>query len=216
MTHLNEELREEYQSILQQEETYWQQKNDLQWLSAGEQNSRYFHISVAARRHKKHITRLKDAHGNWISSPETLRELIRRHYQGLFSTSTSYTPLEFESQIPSFTHADRRWLNPPVSPMEIETAIFQMGAHKAPSPDGFPPVFFQTKLAYCWRISHEICSRCFSEWSLPSGAEYHSYHTYPEGGSTGNSIPISADRFDKCGGETNIKDYCKPTEIYHC
>lgn len=44
---------------------------------------------------------------------------------------------------PGLSHSDRRWLNRAVSEVEILVAVNEMGALKAPGPDGFPPLFFQ-------------------------------------------------------------------------
>jgi hypothetical protein len=36
---------------------------------------------------------------------------------------------------------------------KIKTALFQMGPTKAPGPDGFPPLFYQTH----WDLQEAIC-----------------------------------------------------------
>ena len=44
--------------------------------------------------------------------------------------------------IPTLTDEQYFSLNKPISNFEIECAVFQLGAHKAPSPDGIPAFFF--------------------------------------------------------------------------
>ena len=47
--------------------------------------------------------------------------------------------------LPIPTHSDQQtnFLNIPISTIEIEEVVFQLGPHKAPRPDGIPAFFFQ-------------------------------------------------------------------------
>lgn len=109
----------------------------------GERNSRYFHLSLAAKQRRNTILRLKDGDDNWTDKAMAMETIILRHYKKLFCTTQNDDLADAAITIPSFNHADRRWLNRPVQEAEVEQAIFQMGAYKAPGPDGYPPIFYQ-------------------------------------------------------------------------
>lgn len=149
LSKLHKDLTEEYNSILEQEEIYWQQKNNLAWIASGEQNSRFFHQCIAAKRRTQRITCLQDEEGTHITCPTRLETMISDHYKKLFAcTSPDTEIIDEDITIRAFNATDQAWLNRPISEQEIDTAIFQMGAYKAPGPDGIPPIFYQKN----WQI----------------------------------------------------------------
>ncbi|KAK1554545.1 hypothetical protein Q3G72_013786 [Acer saccharum] len=53
-------LREEYDLIVDQEETFWLQKSRNTWLKEGDRNSKFFHLSTMIRRRYNKLEGLKD------------------------------------------------------------------------------------------------------------------------------------------------------------
>lgn len=94
--------------------------------------------------------------------------MLRNFYQNLY-TSKPTTPCTKEAwKFPQLSHSDRRWLNRFVSLAEIHDAIKQMSPFKAPSPNGFPPCFFQRYWHIIGeKISNEI-QNMFATESIPS------------------------------------------------
>lgn len=147
LTGLEVQLKDEYTDILQQEEIFWRQKNNMDWLQSGERNTRFFHRAMKGRRKFKPVLRLKNGDGNWIEQPEHLSDVVRSHFRKVYSIDEA-SVYEGEINLPKLNHEDKRFLNKPVLAYEVESAIFQMGAYKAPGPDGLPPVFYQRN----WKI----------------------------------------------------------------
>lgn len=143
LEHLERQLRDELNTTLAQEETYWRQKSRVTWLKEGERNTRFFPTSKLIRRRRNTISQLKLADGSWCDDVMTLKVEARQFYFQLYSVEPC---LPFDTSnwtFPPISHRDRHWLNYPVTSLEIHATIFQMGADKAPGPDGCPPCLFQ-------------------------------------------------------------------------
>ncbi|KAK4490473.1 hypothetical protein RD792_001150, partial [Penstemon davidsonii] len=59
LSSLEKYLIEEYNEILKQEELFWFQKSRTQWLSQGDRNTRFYHMTTISRRRRNKITALK-------------------------------------------------------------------------------------------------------------------------------------------------------------
>lgn len=67
------------------------------------------------------------------------------YFRNVFATS-SPQGMEgvLETLAPSVTSSMNAFLLKEVTPVEVKRAVFQLGAWKAPRPDGFPALFYQT------------------------------------------------------------------------
>lgn len=93
LSRLETKLLEELNDILLQEEVFWQQKNNLQWLCEGEQNSRFFHQTMANHQRGKYVSRLRNLEGNWVESVEDITAVLQQYYQNIFqSAETTQCP----------------------------------------------------------------------------------------------------------------------------
>ncbi|KAL7187043.1 hypothetical protein ACSBR1_037168 [Camellia fascicularis] len=81
---LEKDLINQYNNTVFQEEILWFQKSRSKWLTLGDKNTRYFHISTLVKRRKLKINVLKDEEGNWISSMNELKAHIIDHFINLF------------------------------------------------------------------------------------------------------------------------------------
>ncbi|KAL7198296.1 hypothetical protein ACSBR2_020739 [Camellia fascicularis] len=50
----------------------------------GDRNTKFFHISTLNKRRKLKINMIKDAAGNWLSNPVTIRNHILQYFNDLF------------------------------------------------------------------------------------------------------------------------------------
>lgn len=62
--------------VLHQEEILWFQKSRLDALKDGDHNTKFFHLSTIIRRRRNRIDMLLDGEGNWISTPEEVKQLV--------------------------------------------------------------------------------------------------------------------------------------------
>ncbi|CAA7053603.1 unnamed protein product [Microthlaspi erraticum] len=114
-----EELIQDLDNVLEQEEMLWFQKSREKWIPLGDRNTRFFHTSTVIRRRRNRIEMLKGSDVN--------NKLPAEGFDHLTVEEKTYLQREF-------------------SESEIESAVRGMGKYKAPGPDGYQPVFYQS----CW------------------------------------------------------------------
>ncbi|KAI9124734.1 hypothetical protein K1719_004656 [Acacia pycnantha] len=145
-----EDLSRQLEEAWAQEEVYWWQRSRIMWLNSWDKNTRLFHSSAIQRRQRNKILRLKDDSGCWLEEREEINNAFDSFYQKLF-TPVGSRPLD---QALSYvnrvvTDEDNISLMRPVTDVEIEEAVFQIGANKAPGPDGYSALFFQSAWKEC-------------------------------------------------------------------
>jgi len=135
-------LKEELQLVWSHEEQYWAMR--LNWLKWGDKNTKFFHATTIQRRQRNRITMLQDDNHCWVRDPTTLQEMATTFFSRLYTTAghRNYEPIL--SQCPSMvTHEMNQRLIATVTIEEVHQATFQLGATKAPGPDGLNGLFYQ-------------------------------------------------------------------------
>nr|XP_028964583.1 uncharacterized protein LOC114827108 [Malus domestica] len=139
-----------------QEESYWMQRSRVRWLRDGDANTKFFHNSTLQRRRRNQIIKIKDELGNWVEQPGRVRKLVEYHFIHTFTTGGARNWGSFLDCIsPRVTEDMNLALFKPVSEDEIKTAIFKMGGLKAPGPDGFQGIFYQSFLEH---VYEDVCA----------------------------------------------------------
>ncbi|KAL7247368.1 hypothetical protein ACSBR2_002308 [Camellia fascicularis] len=95
---LENELTTEYNRVLYQEELFWFQKSRVNWITQGERNTKFFHMSTIIKRRKIKIEVLKNEEGVWVDNPMQLKTLVHDYFQNLFAY-THTTSLEHWSNL---------------------------------------------------------------------------------------------------------------------
>ncbi|XP_023878054.1 uncharacterized protein LOC111990509 [Quercus suber] len=83
---LENQLIEEYSSILLQEEEFWALKSKINAAAFGDRNTSYFHMNTVVRRQRNKIRCFKDGMGKWILEEEAVKEHILNGFMKLYST----------------------------------------------------------------------------------------------------------------------------------
>lgn len=140
---LERELREERSLILLQEKLSWLQKSRIEWLRSGDGNTRFFHTSTLIRRRRNKIEALTDSEGRWVEGKESLKKLAVDFFSNLFK-SDHQGPHEFIcGEFPTMENEhNAAWCEEWMT-NEIEKALREMGAWKAPGPNGYQPGFYK-------------------------------------------------------------------------
>lgn len=128
-----------------QEECFWHQRSRVIWLREGDANTKFFHQFTLQRRRRNKILKLKDKERHWVEHPSRVRELVENHFVSLFRSEGSRnwgTILDCVKL--SITEEWNQQLCAPVSDTEIREAVMTMGKLKAPGPDGFQGIFYQS------------------------------------------------------------------------
>ncbi|KAK4255495.1 hypothetical protein QN277_008493 [Acacia crassicarpa] len=150
------EARRELDRLLELEEQYWWQRSRINWLTAGDKNSRFFHVSTIKRRQRNRISCIKDDGGNWLMDKEAISQNVADYFQNLFATSAPNSMDVVLNYIePKISDDMNQTLMHSISREEIKAAAFSLGSTKAPGPDGFSGKFYHS----AWpEISDTVCS----------------------------------------------------------
>lgn len=136
--------RNQIDRLWEQEELFWKARSRLKWLKGGDRNTKYFHATTIQRRACNRVSRIKDANGIWVDIILEIQNMITRHFADLFETSN---PQHIEEVTTIIQHRVSRSMNEgllcPIEEWEVKRAIFSLGPHKAPGPDGLNGLFFQ-------------------------------------------------------------------------
>ncbi|XP_075083639.1 uncharacterized protein LOC142167374 [Nicotiana tabacum] len=107
-------LKEEFNNIFKLEEDCWRLRSRIFWLSDGDANTTFFHITASngrrRRRRRNHISFFKDDQGNWIDKQRD----ILTHAQSFFvkSFKTSYCLTNKTDDISDLVNFDSLDLSP--------------------------------------------------------------------------------------------------------
>ncbi|KAL8153540.1 hypothetical protein V2J09_011300 [Rumex salicifolius] len=108
------------------------------------------------RRCRSQVEMLRSADGRWIKESRELEELALGFYSNLYSIdvdmSSGVLP---RGGFVRLSKAELAGLLRPFTPEEVEAAIREIGRFKAPGPDGFQPVFYQS----CWDVVGDFVTR---------------------------------------------------------
>ncbi|KAM6553665.1 hypothetical protein CsatB_014427 [Cannabis sativa] len=86
-SHLDELKKAEtiLDELLEQEETYWQQRSRVDWLACGDRNTKFFHAKANARKFNNRINFIIDDMGLKVKSNAKISLVIQDYYAELLS-----------------------------------------------------------------------------------------------------------------------------------
>jgi len=149
-THAELKIKEKILELNHREEIMWKQRSRILWLSAGDRNTRFFHIRASRRRRRNRIARLKKPDGQVTKNVQEMRDLATSFYMELYtSEGTSNMDAVLNTVPTKVTAAMNSSLLAAFSEKEVKEALFQMFPTKSPGPDGFPAHFFQRHWDLC-------------------------------------------------------------------
>lgn len=137
-------LMTKLEDLWQKEAMVWHQRSRGNWLKMGDKNTHFFHLTIIRRRQRNQVAKLKDGNGIWQTEHTSSAEIIKGHFQNLYSSPPNRIVDDVISLVdPSVPDETNSALTKPVSREEVKMAAFQMGPLKAPGSDGFPGLFYQ-------------------------------------------------------------------------
>lgn len=162
LCNLKNELWLEYQSIVQQEEAYWQHQAKSKWIMQGDENTHFFHQACLIRRRQNRITALLNNEDTWVYEDNELQELVVNFYNSLYASSgLNSCYFQIVTSFPQILESDLIRLSGEVSLDETKKALFSMQNLRAPDPDGYHPLFFKSQWHTVGPSVHNFVRDCF-------------------------------------------------------
>ena len=150
-------LVERIQELNHREEIMWRQRSRVMWLTAGDKNTRFFHLR-ASRRSRNKISRLRKSDGQFTEVDLELHTIVTNFYSNLFASGGTNNMEVVLSTVPVKVTADmNRILLDPYKEGEVKDALFQMFPTKAPVPMIFRRTFFSDIGSFVGRKSQPWC-----------------------------------------------------------
>ncbi|GKC03028.1 RNA-directed DNA polymerase, eukaryota, reverse transcriptase zinc-binding domain protein [Tanacetum coccineum] len=120
-----------YQDAMLDEEKLLYQKAKIEWLKEGDHRTAFFHKVIKGRMDKSRSETVCNDKG------EAVVEDFVKHFNAFLGNNHTVSPIEDSAYLFSkkLTEEEASWMIREVSDNEIKDAMFNIGDHKAPSPD---------------------------------------------------------------------------------
>ncbi|XP_043699939.1 uncharacterized protein LOC122650603 [Telopea speciosissima] len=143
---------------------------EIQALTCGDRNTRFFHLATKIRHSKNLVRVLKKADGTVLNDGPQINTYVTEYYEAFHKRVTTEAWLDILSCIPSIISAnDNIFLTAVPSREEIKATTFDLDPDSAPGLDGFPGAFYRS----CWEIiESDVCravSRFFVDGIITKG-----------------------------------------------
>jgi len=169
------EVEEKIIMLSLQEEIMWKQRSRIQWLTEGDNNTKFFHQKATRRHNKNRITRLTRVDGTITEVIDEMQHMTRDFYRNLYSSEGTSNMEQVLCHVPrKVTDEMNTFLCRPFTEKEVKEALFQMSPLKAPGPDGYPAYFFRGIGIYVGKILQGQCFRCSTGMNYQKKLTVHS------------------------------------------
>ncbi|KAJ9556808.1 hypothetical protein OSB04_011422 [Centaurea solstitialis] len=118
------------------------QKAKVNWLKQGDENSRFFHTMVNARRRKNRMHGLS-INGVWSNEPSSLKSHVFDFFLNKYKECSDVNLKFRSSQLRKISDSQKLSLVAPISEEKIKGAVWSCGGEKSPDPDGFTFAFLR-------------------------------------------------------------------------
>ncbi|XP_019256613.1 PREDICTED: uncharacterized protein LOC109235058 [Nicotiana attenuata] len=142
---LEAKLQHDFYTILKIEEDFWKLISRISWLSEGNANTKFFHISTLNRRRRNMIMSFKDEVGTTVRIPRTLKTIIN-YFTKIYTTehhNSVLNRIHITDSTNILNTREQDTIDSTFRLSEIKCALFFFKAMKAPGPDNLHPFFYK-------------------------------------------------------------------------
>ncbi|KAL2897430.1 Nestin [Bienertia sinuspersici] len=86
-----QERLEEFKKVSKDYFSFLTQKSKINWLKAGDENTRFFHRSLKIHQYHKRVVGVKDINGNWCEGRSAVAEAFEQYYKMLLGSEVQAT-----------------------------------------------------------------------------------------------------------------------------
>ncbi|XP_075099921.1 uncharacterized protein LOC142176378 [Nicotiana tabacum] len=141
---LEAKLQQDFSVILRSEEDFWKLKSRVNWLSEGDANTKFFHISILNRRRRNRIISLEDEVGTNIQDPNDIKNTILNYVTTIYTTEhhSSMNKSHISDSDNVLTTREQSTINSTVRLYKIKCPLFSFKPWKAHGLDVLHPFFY--------------------------------------------------------------------------
>ncbi|XP_060959162.1 uncharacterized protein LOC133030439 [Cannabis sativa] len=143
-------LQSRLDGLLLKEEVYWKQRSRVDWLRAGDKNTKFFHHRASTRKKNNLICQITLPDGSTSHDSTTIISQFLDFYTSLF-TSQGVCDMAVNSLLQGIssrlTPQQVAFLDEPFTEIEVKQALFSLSGDKAPGPDGLNSFFYKSNLS---------------------------------------------------------------------
>lgn len=123
-TRQEQELQESLGKICNQEEIYWKQRSQMQWLQEGDENTKFFYAVANGRKNRNFIPRIM-INDDSLMDPKDIGKIFMEKFKQLFRHKRDFRfKIDFSKRLEKKVSIDRTSLDRPFTLKEIKRAIF--------------------------------------------------------------------------------------------
>uniref|UniRef100_A0A803P542 Reverse transcriptase domain-containing protein n=1 Tax=Cannabis sativa TaxID=3483 RepID=A0A803P542_CANSA len=150
-------LQSNLDGLLQKDEIYWKQRAKVDWLRAGDKNTKVFHHKASIRKKNNFIRGISLPDGSVAHDSPTILSQFLNFYFNLFHTQ-GVNKMAINSILQGITSrlspVQKTFLDEAFTEDEIKKTTFSLSWDKAPGPDGLNSLFYQKH----WHLfGSELC-----------------------------------------------------------
>jgi hypothetical protein len=120
----------------------WRQRSRIEWLKKGDQNTKFFHRKASGRARKNRIAKLKRSDGSFETDEDEIIKRTQLFFETLYTEDPNVDPsVLLDVVLPVVSDEINDHTTVEFTNKEIGDALFQIGPHKVPGPDGIPARF---------------------------------------------------------------------------
>eukprot|EP00253_Pinus_taeda_P013241 PITA_13241 len=146
LTQQEQKIEDQLPNRALQEEILWKHKSRIKWLKEGERNTKFFHNTTIQCRMHNLISHIQNEQGERVESHEGIEENFLNYFKEVHQEPNINRLPAIEKilpHIPRFISPEHNnLLLQPIQLHEVDTAVRNLKAGKAPGPDGFTSDFF--------------------------------------------------------------------------
>jgi hypothetical protein len=140
--------QKELSNEMHKESVNARQKAKVDWLTVGDDCTKFFYAKMSSRKHLNNIGCIIDKEGNLTNAHDTVAENAINFYKDLYFSTNFNKNFPYITCKTILNHNASEILLAPVSIDEIKFIIFNAGDNKSPGPDGFNAKFYKNNWEY--------------------------------------------------------------------
>jgi len=154
-------LLNQREKLLLFNQKYWGNLRRKEWITCGDQNSKFFQQRAINRQKQKLVHKLKNNYGIWMDLQSEIAGKFISNYKQQFKAVHNSSRNLAGMNIPTcISHSDNQTLIKIPNISEIKEALFSIDVNKTPRLDGFGVGFFQH---YWEHIKVDFC-QCITKF----------------------------------------------------